>query len=374
MATVFLVTVVGVLGLTAVADRSALRVPLPIAIGVLAFVLYAAGLHLLILDCARCTANLAPKIGMLVLVLWAGFAGWPSLVRRAPTSSVSQTGIVAGMGMAIGSLLLLTELAFDAPIHRLTDAVPPSETVDGARYNRMVAAFVLLAWPIAGMLRQAGNRWLAVLLVAAAMAMAGLGFSAAAILMAVVSLMVFGLMRALPVALPRLGAGAMIAVVVLAPVIFALGLPASQTIQNRISPSFVDRLEIWDHTARTIREGPWYGHGITAQRTLPLQDGGNAYRYHIQPVTHAHNMALQWWLEFGMAGPVVLISLILLTVRGIGGLDPGIRPYAAATAAAAATVSLVGYGFWQETWLGMIGMSVIAIRLLAAARTIRSEP
>lgn len=365
MATVFIVTATGILALTAMADRSALRVPLPIAIGVMVFVVYAAGLHLFLLDCARCTANLAPKIGMLALVLWIGFAGWPTLMRAVSEPLLARTSRLAGLGLAAGILLVFVELVFDAPIHRLTDAVPPSEMVDGARYNRMIAAFVLLCWPVAGLLSQSGRRGFAVVLIAAAMITAGLGASAAAILMALVSLVVFGLMRVFPVALPRLGAGVMITVVVLAPVIFALGLPASLPIQDRISPSFVDRVEIWDHTTRTIQEGPWYGHGITAQRTLPLKDGGNTYRYHIQPVTHAHNMALQWWLEFGFVGPAVLIGLILLTLRGISGLGSRAKPYAAASAAAAAVVSLVGYGFWQETWLGMVGMTVIAIRLLA---------
>ena len=335
--------------------------------------MYAAGVHFLVLDCARCSANLVPKLGMLALVIWVGCAAWPTLIQATSKSAMARAARTAGIGLAIGTLLLLIELVFDAPIHRLTDAVPPNDVVDSARYNRIITAFVLLAWPVAALLGRVGHPRLGVVLIAATMLAAGLGASAAALVMVVVSVAAFVLPRWAPDGLPRIAVGALITIVILAPMIFALTLPASAPVYDRLPPSFADRLEIWDHTSRTVRRGPWYGHGITAQRTLPIQDGGTAYRYHREPATHAHNMALQWWLEFGVVGPVGLIGLVMLAFQGLNRLDRETRPYAAAAAAAAAAVSLVGYGFWQETWLGMIGMTVIAIRLSAASGATHAE-
>lgn len=373
MATLFIVVAVVLAILTARADRAALRVPVTVLAGFGAFALFAAGQHLLLLDCSLCNEHLAPKLAMLALLLWTGSAAWPKLLGGLPPSLPARAGRVIAAALALGMSLVLVELVFDAPMDRFIKGFPADHVIDIARYNRIVTALVLLAWPAAALLNRTGGGRLAVALLALSAVTATFGSSAAAQLMVLVAAIAYVATFWLPRAFPRLVAGGMIAVVASAPLLFGWLLPAAAPIYDRVPPSFADRLEIWDHTSRTIREGPWYGNGITSQRTLPLKTGGHTYRYHHQPATHPHDMALQAWVEFGYVGPVAAIGLILLTLGGVTGLDPARRQFAAATATAAAAVSLVGFGFWQETWLGMIGAALILIRIPVAGTSVAAK-
>jgi len=80
---------------------------------------------------------------------------------------------------------------------------------------------------------------------------------------------------------------------------------------------------------------------------------------------HPHNMVLQIWLEFGAIGISFAIALTLMFFRFLGRLNHPLQSYALATVASFATVGFVGYGLWQS-WL-LVGAlwAVIAFAMLS---------
>ena len=99
------------------------------------------------------------------------------------------------------------------------------------------------------------------------------------------------------------------------------------------------------------------------------------YLFHKDPSTHAHNAALQIWIEFGMVGIGFGLAVLGVGAAAIARMDAAARPAALATAAALLVIAMLSFGVWQETWLGLIGVTLALVRLAAlpAARTTSGE-
>ncbi len=76
------------------------------------------------------------------------------------------------------------------------------------------------------------------------------------------------------------------------------------------------RLEIWDFIADKIHENPWTGFGIDTTRIIHF-DYPMVY-YWDTSILHPHNGALQLWIEFGVFGALLAITLfttLFLSIR-----------------------------------------------------------
>ncbi|MEK7800842.1 MAG: O-antigen ligase family protein, partial [Pseudomonadota bacterium] len=60
------------------------------------------------------------------------------------------------------------------------------------------------------------------------------------------------------------------------------------------------RLEVWDFISARIMENPWTGFGIDTTRSMVFH--GHMIYYKDTSILHPHNIALQLWIEFGLAG------------------------------------------------------------------------
>lgn len=131
-------------------------------------------------------------------------------------------------------------------------------------------------------------------------------------------------------------------------------------------PSAFARMEIWDFIARKALESPLWGHGVEATRVI--QDFATQERYHRAPgVLHPHNIALQFWIEFGALGAVLLSAFCAWLLRAIFMQGVTAAKIYLPLFVAIAVVSAFGYGFWQSWWIGCMIFMVCLARLSITA-------
>lgn len=122
-----------------------------------------------------------------------------------------------------------------------------------------------------------------------------------------------------------------------------------------VPPSWDHRLNIWAFTANQILHHALRGWGIDAARTF-----GDAI-----PL-HTHNAAMQLWLELGAVGAALVAAFFAWVLyRVVGWTDANRRDGAMAAAATVSYLVIGGlsFGVWQEWWLALGALTVIACRV-----------
>ena len=362
MATSYIATVVLLLLAGGLANPRALMPNKPLALAFAALAVHAATTHFFLVECDACAVKAGGKLAMLALVLWAagsGVGGLGSEARRG-------LGLALVGGLVVALILLVFELSTDSSFYRMLTGRQNDPDVPLFRYNRGTTALVVLAWPAAAWLWSRERRGLAVGLIAASIAAAAYGDSASALVAGVLAALVAAaaaLAPAITLAIGGLAAGLF---TVLVPWLLLNLLGWVQPFVEAIPPSVLDRIEIWNHGAKAVLEAPVLGHGIGIMRHLPLPDGSvTGYRHLVKPPTHPHDAALQIWLELGGVGVVLFAIIVWLVSCSIKALDAPWRAAAIAVGAGIIFTAMVSYGLWQETWLGIIGMTALAFRALA---------
>jgi O-antigen ligase len=181
-----------------------------------------------------------------------------------------------------------------------------------------------------------------------------------------------------------IGAGLAIGILA-APLILGAVLPRLPALEG-IPPSAAHRVLIWDFVGQRMAERPLLGWGGEGSRTIPGGqapfDAAELARYGLSLTSwqsffdrpaaqrlplHTHNAPLQIWLELGLAGALAAAALAL----AMGALAA--RAGGAATACLGATlmVGMLSYGVWQEWWIGLQLLLVVAVAALSPASRAR---
>lgn len=164
--------------------------------------------------------------------------------------------------------------------------------------------------------------------------------------------------------------------------------------------SGVHRLVIWEKAALLVGERPWTGWGYNNARkigdhfgdislTLPAPPGEEGVfiaRTQVIP-NHPHNAALEWWLDLGAVGTVLITVFVAASVwRGLPDRPTPGRPASrpptperpafcpveagmAAALVAAFAIAQTAFGTWQPWWMTTLFMAA----LLARATLIESQ-
>ncbi len=190
---------------------------------------------------------------------------------------------------------------------------------------------------------------------------------------AVIGLLAAGAAHLAPRAAPRvIGAG--LGLKILAMPLLVAVIPALPV--ERLPPSALHRMLIWDFAAERIAERPLAGWGMEASREIPGgrdQPGAAALdrlrvtdpalrRWFAEPHVqilplHPHNGALQLWLELGGIGAA--IAALLAWFLGVAAARAPCPAAATGVLASAAVTAMLSFGAWQAWW--------VAAMLLAAA-------
>lgn len=147
---------------------------------------------------------------------------------------------------------------------------------------------------------------------------------------------------------------------VLAPLAVLVGVQtgAIAWLHRMVPASWDARLNIWTFAADHIQAHPFRGWGLDASRTfgpaIPL---------------HTHNAQLQLWLELGAIGAALAGVFFCWLAYGVVRLSQRSRTEAATAAAALVAYLVIGglsFGVWQEWWLGLGALTLIACGLARA--------
>lgn len=127
----------------------------------------------------------------------------------------------------------------------------------------------------------------------------------------------------------------------------------------------MDRLEIWDFVSRYALESPVLGHGVEATRAVEAFETKMLYHKSLN-VLHPHNFSVQFWVEFGALGAVVLCALMIYLLSAMQTDNPLKSRMYLASFMAFMCVAAIGYGFWQGWHLGL--MIMIAVYAMIMGR------
>ena len=362
MATSFIAVAVLLLLASAIARPRALLPGRAVLWAFAALCLFVGVTHLLVIACAPCITKSASKLAMLGLVLWIASSGVVAL--EAPARRTVAAALILGLGLAL--VLLVVELSTESVVYRSLTGRQDDPDVPLFRHNRGTSALVLLAWPAAAWLWLADRRGWATGLIVLSIAAAAYGDSGSAMVASILAVAVAGAASLAPSLVFWVGVAGTGGFVLIAPLLFVSLLDWVAPVAGTLPASTLDRIEIWHRAATAVLDAPWLGHGIGVIRYLPLPPELAARYVHlVKPPTHPHDAAIQIWLELGAVGVALFAILLWFAVRPVRALAPAWRVAALASGAAMVFTALISYGLWQETWLGIIGMTVLGFRVLA---------
>jgi exopolysaccharide production protein ExoQ len=286
--------------------------------------------------------------------------------------------LLAGIALAI--LLLQEERFSGEAIARLLASTPAHQPVSISRYDRGVTVLLLFGLPAASLLA-ARLRRLGLLLLGLAISVTVFAFNSHTSILALGTALVAG---ASGWRLPRFTALCLIAGTAGIALVFPLFAPAGPGIEaiRRAAPQLPDsaihRFVIWRFVGDKIAERPLLGWGMDASRAIPGGDVPVDRLYpklHLSPLAqvlplHPHDAALQWRLELGLPGVVLILALLGRALwpaaqqRMLGRR----RALVFAYAGAAATVALLSFGAWQAWWLSALWLSTALVARIGEAR------
>jgi len=281
--------------------------------------------------------------------------------------------LLLGAAVVLALLLISGERAFDFPLYRLAHGISLErwaavEFDKQAVQSKPMALFLLLVWPAAALAWGLGRRWLAGGLLLLVLLVCQLGHSGAEQLASALAVGAFAL-AALSPRLVRRGLVALVVVAGLAlpwvlPPAFHVLAPAAAQVKH----SGLHRVEIWDFTAKRIQERPLLGWGHSQSRFLPVTEADMSdYQRFDGAVTHSHNALLEVWVDLGLPGIVILLSLFALVAARTARLPRPLQPFALACLTAATVIACLSYSLWLGIWLESLFLAAFLFHLLPAA-------
>ena len=370
MAVIFIIVIITLFICTLLTRPSYLIPDWKVLFLFLTLCVYTSFTHYLNDSCAPCVNKAFGKVLFFALLIWIASS------RLTVTSSL-KVGTLSKFLM-ISAILsvsyLAIELVTDAYLYRTVTDRLLDNSVALSRFNRGTSALIILIWPVSFLVFQRGFKITAVFLLISSFCISTLGDSNSA----KASFVLAFITAFLTLTFPRLTLNLIVISVtsffMLVPIIFLHLLEWSQPVASRIPPSTLDRLEIWHRSAVAVIEEPLLGYGIGISRYLPIpEDLSSLYKYFTVPTTHPHNAPIQIWLELGLIGVVIMLLLIGLVSAPIRRIKGHLKIVAFATGVSIIFTGLVSYGFWQETWLSIIGMTVILFKLIYQAAPARNS-
>ena len=283
---------------------------------------------------------------------------------RRPTAELGLT--ILGAGLAVVAALVIIEFVSSQQIYlMLKRALHQQARPDLARRNvaRAFYPIALLIWPVLLNLWRRDNRWRALGVATALAAFAG------AILYridaAVLALAIGAAAGACSLRLGRVATlcamGATSVYFVLTPLILGGGGAAGLTGAGGVAKaSWGARLDIWRFTARLIEQRPFLGWGLDASRAFPGAI----------PL-HPHDAALQVWFELGAVGVGLVVTYfawLLARIEQVRTRDPALAAAEIASLSAYIVIGALSFGVWQEWWLALGALTMVAFAALTNAR------
>ncbi|WP_198019791.1 O-antigen ligase [Hyphomonas sp. L-53-1-40] len=301
-------------------------------------------------------------------------------LRTAPGRAQISSRLILG-SLSIHGLLILLSPVFATSVMPVFYGDDPLNHSSGFQnLDRGANAFALvLPVLVAYVGARPGLAWkgLALMIALASLVSFGVLGSSAAMFGAILMLVAFVIVRVFPKFGLRGLFTAVAAYIALAPIVMSGVLYMLGRSGMNLPGSFQSRAWSWEVVIGKIREAPLMGHGIEASKSW--QDTYAAYpewmaqlpdfwaRYPVVP-GHPHNMALQIWAETGAVGALVAaLTILLIGWRlPIGhNLRADVRYAIGGMLAAAFCLFSFSYSVWNEAFWSTLALAVVALIVLS---------
>ena len=296
------------------------------------------------------TSNPAKLVSQ-ALLYWAAYCAVARLERPALRLAMS----VFMWGVSALSVLIIAEAVTGAALYQwVRQAIGDPIRPDLAVRNTAQGVFVLaVLWGPAALAAFRLGWWQLSVLMAAAILAGGFGLAADAPVLALVAAGLAGVaVWFWPKLAPRVLAAAAGLLFLLTPL--AVWAAREQgiygRIQERVSLSWSMRMDYWSFAIDWIGDKPLRGWGLDASRMF-----GPGIKL------HPHNGPLQIWLELGVIGVAAAVILWAGLFLKLERRTPDLGASAGAAAAVSyLTFATVSFGVWQEWWLALGALAVVA--------------
>ena len=275
------------------------------------------------------------------------------------------------LGIAIGAILVIFEYLFGFPVYKIFRGGLDQPPVPLSELNKIAAVHTIWVW--AGMLylftKAKPKLSIFALYLCVAASLIWVFSSQSALFGLIIGTVVFGLTQLSKNTIPRLFFLGVAICMVFAPLL-AKGLHVwSPEILEalRSSAAAPQRVDLWNACVIEVAKNPVWGHGLMATRVLTDQIVNNAGDYNWLIVTHAHNFALQIWIELGALGVAAFLIFWGALYNQFVRLTDSIKPYVLASIASFVGIASVGHGLWQSWWLGGLVLLYIYYMILTDA-------
>lgn len=241
--------------------------------------------------------------------------------------------------------------------------------------NRGTGVLTLLLWPLMLLLaieakRGGANRWtVAALFLVACTAILMSAHEASKVALAI-SLSAFALAyMARRAAVALLLAGWVVANAAVVPAV-RMAYDSGWQLDTGLTGSARARITIWNFTATRVSSAWAFGHGIGSvryddSRLKPAYIAGEEGQH--RTGRHSHNVFLQIWYEFGVAGSLLWTVAGLHLLAGVRRFKPHAQPFAIAGATAGIVILSCSWGLWQHWYAATVALSTFMFAIAAAS-------
>ncbi len=307
----------------------------------------------------------AIKVGLLLLFSLPLI----DLARACPQDILLRWRMLAPAVICFGAAYCLTELQFDFPIHRLFGQEKPENVIWGSVLNKNVSIFIMALPAVLLLCHKAGTYTTsAVLLLLAGLIAMTTQSQAAQIALIVIPLAWAGVFILPATGIPIAFACAGLLIILmpwLSPIafdMFAAEMNVEGSFAHKASASM--RLENWDFISRKIMENPLTGFGMDATRSITDFQSEKIY-FATSTIMHPHNISLQFWIEFGVPGIILLLGFLAFLLRRIMALPRPARRTPFVMFCGIMSFLMVSWSVWASWLLGLI-VCLVALTVLAA--------
>lgn len=231
--------------------------------------------------------------------------------------------------------------------------------------NRPIAILLLASWPTAVAIKRLGWPRFAPVAPLLALLLAIAGVSTSNLAACVLGLLTMALVWRFRGRMVRALAVAVVAALVLMPLLPLTVLPPA-FFDQRIDGfnSGVHRLYIWEFAAHRILDHPVAGWGVDASPLIPggekrLPEGGSLMN------VHPHNAFLQVWLELGVPGVILLAVWLWRLFRNVERTtDSFATACRAGLLVSALVIANLSFGLWQTWWMAVLALAFLLATMM----------
>lgn len=280
-------------------------------------------------------------------------------------------------GMTIGLFVGLVLLGFESITQGLLFKFINSEEPSAAilyKFNKATSIISILIWPIMMANYKKGKKLLALSLLTLSICIIFSLESDTSKGGLIVGALVFGLAYQFRRLTTLCAAGLFFALLVmplLSQTIFKYD-NLTQIFPIYFKNSLVHRFNVWEYVGTQIRKKPFFGWGLDTARSeqfskdqveCKFRDSPTA-DYHLSTMPalllHPHNAGLQWWLELGLVG-ILIVSFLVIQIPWSmrSWAHRGKRAAAFSSFITATLIAFISYGIWQNWWISTLWLAVI---------------